>query len=30
LTPEKIAAAIESEQLAPDGTYNGVVEAYKG
>jgi hypothetical protein len=30
LTPEKIAAAIESGALDPDGTYNGVVEAYKG
>lgn len=30
LTPEKIAAAIESGALEPDGTYNGVVEAYKG
>ncbi len=30
LTPEKIAAAIESGGLDPDGTYNGVVEAYKG
>lgn len=30
LTQEDIDAAIESEQLAPDGTYNGVVEAYQG
>jgi hypothetical protein len=30
LTPEKIAAAKESGALDPDGTYNGVVEAYKG
>ncbi|SRR6056297_979550 len=30
LTEEDISAAIESEQLAPDGTYNGVVEAYQG
>ena len=30
LTADDITAAIESEALAPDGTYNGVVEAYKG
>jgi len=30
LTEDDIAAAIESEQLAPDGTYNGVVTAYQG
>lgn len=30
LTADGIAAAIESEQLAPDGTYNGVVTAYQG
>ena len=30
LTEDGIAAAIESEQLAPDGTYNGVVTAYQG
>ena len=30
LTQEDIASAIESEQLAADGTYNGVVEAYQG
>lgn len=30
LTEDDIAAAIESEQLAPDGTYNGVVPAYQG
>jgi hypothetical protein len=30
LTEDDIAAAIESEQLAADGTYNGVVEAYQG
>ena len=30
LTQDDIDAAIASEQLAPDGTYNGVVEAYQG
>jgi hypothetical protein len=30
LTDDDIAAAIQSEQLDPDGTYNGVVEAYQG
>ena len=30
LTADGIAAAIESEQLDADGTYNGVVEAYQG
>ena len=30
LTADDIAAAIESEKLDADGTYNGVVEAYKG
>lgn len=30
LTAEDIAKAIESEKLDADGTYNGVVEAYKG
>ena len=30
LTADDIAAAIESEQLAPDGTYNGSVAAYQG
>jgi hypothetical protein len=30
LTADDIAGAIESEQLAADGTYNGVVEAYQG
>ena len=30
LTEDDIAAAIESEQLDADGTYNGVVEAYQG
>ena len=30
LTEDDIAAAIESEQLAPDGTYDGVVTAYQG
>lgn len=30
LTEADIARAIESEALAPDGTYNGNVEAYKG
>jgi hypothetical protein len=30
LTEDDIAAAIESEQLAADGTYEGVVEAYQG
>jgi hypothetical protein len=30
LTQEDIDAAIESEQLAADGTYEGVVEAYQG
>ncbi len=30
LTDDDIAAAIESEQLSPDGTYDGVVEAYQG
>jgi len=30
LTDDDIAAAIESEQLDADGTYNGVVEAYQG
>jgi hypothetical protein len=30
LTEDDIAAAIESEKLAADGTYNGVVEAYQG
>ncbi len=30
LTEDDIAAAVESEQLAPDGTYEGVVEAYQG
>ncbi len=30
LTEDDIASAIESEQLGPDGTYNGVVEAYQG
>ena len=30
LTADDITAAIESEKLAADGTYNGVVEAYQG
>jgi hypothetical protein len=30
LTEDDITAAIESEQLDPDGTYNGVVVAYQG
>ena len=30
LTPEKIAAAIEAGGLGADGTYDGVVEAYRG
>jgi hypothetical protein len=30
LTEDDIAAAIESEKLDADGTYNGVVEAYQG
>jgi hypothetical protein len=30
LTADQIAAAIESGQLAPDGTYDGVVAAYQG
>lgn len=30
LTADDIDAAIESEQLDPDGTYNGVVAAYQG
>ena len=30
LTEDDIAAAIASERLGPDGTYNGVVEAYQG
>ncbi len=30
LTADDITAAIESEQLAADGTYNGSVEAYQG
>jgi hypothetical protein len=30
LTQDQIDAAIESEALAPDGTYNGAVEAYQG
>ncbi len=30
LSADDIAAAIESEQLDADGTYNGVVEAYQG
>lgn len=30
LTEDQIAAAIESEALDADGTYNGVVEAYQG
>jgi len=30
LTEDDITAAIESEKLAADGTYNGVVEAYQG
>jgi hypothetical protein len=30
LTQEDIDAAIANEQLAADGTYNGVVEAYQG
>ncbi len=30
LTADDITAAIESEQLAPDGTYNGSVAAYQG
>ena len=30
LTQDDIDAAIESEQLAADGTYDGVVEAYQG
>ena len=30
LTADDITAAIESEQLDADGTYNGVVEAYQG
>jgi len=30
LTQDQIDAAIASEQLDPDGTYNGVVEAYQG
>lgn len=30
LTQDDIDRAIESEQLGPDGTYNGVVEAYQG
>ncbi|MEQ1872161.1 MAG: hypothetical protein ABL953_00410 [Ilumatobacteraceae bacterium] len=30
LTADQIAAAIESEKLDADGTYNGVVEAYQG
>ena len=30
LTQDQIDAAIESEVLAPDGTYNGAVEAYQG
>jgi hypothetical protein len=30
LTEDDIAAAIENEQLAPDGTYEGVVAAYQG